>query len=255
VTAEDLIGPSSGAADRLAREAEVLGDEVLIYRDRGIPVIIDPRRPRGAALARRLFAPSHILLDDAFQNFSIEKDFDLLLLDAERPFGAGTLLPLGTLREPPGAVRRADAVVFTRSREGRIPAEARRFIEGKPVFFADHAALGFIDRRGEPVPLERLAGRDCLLFSGVARPAPFERTAISLGMLPRAAFRFDDHHRYGRDDVRAMLGEAGPRTAFVTTEKDRAKAIGLFPAESDVLALRVEMTIDRLDDLLDLLRR
>ncbi len=253
MTAEDLIGSSGGAPGGPAREAEVLGDEVLIYRDRGIPVIIDPRRSRGAALARRLFAPSHILLDDAFQNVSIAPDVDLLLLDAERPFGAGTPLPLGTLRESPRAARRADAIVFTRARERRVPAEAQRFVEGKPVFFADHAASGLIGRRGEPVPLERLAGRDCVLFSGVARPASFERTALALGALPRASFRFDDHHRYGRDDVRAMREEAGPRTAFVTTEKDRAKAIDLFPDESDVLALRVEMTIDRLDDLLDLL--
>jgi tetraacyldisaccharide 4'-kinase len=253
VTAEELLESSRGENGGLAREAEALGDEVLIYRDRGVPVIIDPRRTRGAELARRLFAPSHILLDDAFQNFSIAKDVDILLLDAERPFGAGSLLPLGTLREPPRAALRADAIVFTRARERRVPEAAARFAGGKRVFFADHEASGLVDRRGESVPLAYLAGLDCVLFSGVARPASFERTALSFGAKARAAFRFDDHHRYGRDDVRAMAAEAGPETAFVTTEKDRAKAIDLFPAGSNVLALRVEMTFDRLDDLLDLL--
>ncbi len=252
-TAEDLIGPSRGAGRRLAREAKVLGDEVLLYRERGIPAIVDPRRARGVELARRLFAPSHVLLDDAFQNFSIAKDVDILLLDAERPFGAGTLLPLGTLREPPRAALRAGAIVFTRSREKRIPEEAMRFAGGARVFFADHEATDLVDARGQPVPLAYLAGRDCVLFSGVARPASFEGTALALGAKPRAAFRFDDHHRYGRGDVRALLREAGTETAFVTTEKDRAKAIDLFPSGTNVLALRVEMTIDRLDELLDLL--
>lgn len=254
-TAEELTGASRGAKGTLAREAEVLGDEVLIYRDRGIPVIIDPRRTRGVELARRLFAPSHILLDDAFQNFSVAKDVDILLLDAERPFGVGKPLPLGTLREPPRAARRADAIVFTRARERRVPAAAARAVEGKRVFFADHEPSGLVDRHGETVPPGYLAGRDCVIFSGVARPASFERAVLSLGSAPRAAFRFDDHHRYGRTDVLAMLREAGPETPFVTTEKDRPKAIDLFPAERPVLALRIEMRIDRLDELLDLLGR
>lgn len=50
-----------------------------------------------------------------------------------------------------------------------------------------------------------------------------------------------------------MLKEGGRDTLFVTTEKDWAKAVDLFPAETAVLALRVEMRIDRLNDLLDLL--
>jgi tetraacyldisaccharide 4'-kinase len=253
VTGEDLIGPSGAGRGMLAREAEVFGDEILIYRDRGISVIIDPRRDRGAELARRLFSPSLILLDDAFQNFSVAKDIDILLLDAEKPFGSGKLLPLGTLREYPRGARRADVIIFTRSREKRIPETARSYVEGKRVYFADHEPSGLMDRSGESIPLEFLAGRECVLFSGIARPGSFERTILALGAKPRAAFRFVDHHRYVREDVRLMLREGGPDALFVTTEKDRAKAIDLFPAGTAVLALRVEMRIDRLNDLLDLL--
>jgi tetraacyldisaccharide 4'-kinase len=253
VTGEDLIGPPGAGRATLAREAEALGDEILIYRDRGISVVIDPRRGRGTELARRLFSPSHILLDDAFQNFSVAKDVDILLLDAEKPFGGGRLLPLGTLREYPRGARRADVVIFTRAREKRIPETARSYVEGKRVFFADHEPSGLIERSGASVPLEFLAGRECVLFSGIARPGSFERTILALGARPRAAFRFVDHHRYVREDVRSMLIEGGSDALFVTTEKDRAKAIDLFPAGASVLALRVEMRIDRLSDLLDLL--
>jgi tetraacyldisaccharide 4'-kinase len=253
VTGEDLTGPSGAEPVTLAREAEVFGDEILIYRDRGISVIIDPRRGRGAELARRLFSPSHIILDDAFQNFSVAKDVDILLLDAEKPFGNGTLLPLGTLREYPRGARRADVIIFTRAREKRTPETARRYVEGKSVYFADHEPSGLIDRSGESIPLQFLRGRECVLFSGIARPESFERTIRALGAKPRTAFRFVDHHRYVRGDIRLMLREGSSDTLFVTTEKDRAKAIGLFPPGTPVLALRVEMRIDRLNDLLDLL--
>jgi tetraacyldisaccharide 4'-kinase len=253
VTGEELVGPPGAASGTLAREANVLGDEVLIYRDRGIPVVIDPSRGRGAELARMLFSPSHVILDDAFQNFSIAKDADILLLDAERPFGNGKLLPLGTLRERPLAARRADIVIFTRAREKRVPEAAQGMTEGKRVFFAGHEPAGFIGRGGESVPLGWIAGRECVLFSGIARPESFELSVRSLGAMPKTAFRFDDHHRYGSGDIRTMLGEGGPGALFVTTEKDRAKAVELFPSGTEILALRVEMRIDRIDDLLDLL--
>ena len=253
VTGEDLIGQAGAGPMTLAREAEVLGDEILTYRDRGISVIIDPRRGRGIELARRLFSPSHILLDDAFQNFSVAKDVDILLLDADKPFGGGTLLPLGTLREHPWGARRADIVIFTRAGERRIPEAASGYVEGKRVYFADHEPFGLIDRSGAPIPLGLLDGRECVLFSGIARPASFERTIHALGAKPRTSFRFVDHHRYVREDVRLMMDEGGSDPLFITTEKDRAKAIDLFPAGTAVLALRIEMRIDRLNDLLDLL--
>ena len=252
-TGEDMMGSSGAGSKTLAHEAEVLGDEILIYRNRGISVIIDPRRKRGADLARRLFLPSHIILDDAFQNFSVAKDVDILLLDAEKPFGNGNLLPLGTLREHPRGARRADVIIFTRTWEKRIPETARRYVEGKNVYFAEHEPSGLVDRSGESIPLGFLAGRDCVLFSGIARPESFERTVHALGGKARRSFRFVDHHRYVPEDVRHMMREESPDTIFVTTEKDRAKSIEFFPAGTAVLALRVEMRIDRLNDLLDLL--
>ena len=252
-TAEELIGAQRGGAGDLGREAAALGDEVLIYRDGGISVVIDPRRERGIDLARRLFSPSHILLDDSFQNLSVRKDVDILLLDAERPFGSGKLLPLGTLREHPRAAARAGIVIFTRAVEKRIPEEALPFVEGKPVHFAVHEPVGLVDRSGRPVPLEQIRGKECALFSGIARPVSFEETVRSLGARPGIAFRFVDHHRFVRRDVERMLDECGPDALFLTTEKDRAKAIDLFPAGIAVLALRVEMRIDRSEELLDLL--
>jgi tetraacyldisaccharide 4'-kinase len=252
VSGDDCIRRSGAGDATPAREAAVLGDEVLIYRDRGISVIVDPRRGRGIELAQRLFSPSHILLDDAFHNFSFAGDLDILLLDAARPFGGGKLLPLGTLREPPRGARRADVVIFTRTRERRIPEEARRYVEGKRIFFADHEPSELISRNGESIPLGFLAGRECVLFSGIARPESFEGTILALGARPRAAFRFVDHHRYTRADVAPMLREGGADALFITTEKDRAKAIDLFPAGIPVLGLRIEMRIDRMNDLLDL---
>ena len=44
------------------------------------------------------------ILDDGFQHLALERDADIVLLDATDPFGGGQLLPAGRLREPRGAL-------------------------------------------------------------------------------------------------------------------------------------------------------
>jgi tetraacyldisaccharide 4'-kinase len=241
-------GPA-GAAAGIAR---LFGDEAASYVARGIRVVTDARRRRGAALAAGLFAPTHILLDDAYQHRSIAKDLDVLLLDWERPFEDKLLVPAGRLRELPGAARRADAVIFTRAREERVPKEARRYVEGKPVFFARHEAAYLAGRRGSREPLSFAAGREAVLFSGIARPEPFEETAVALGASPRAAFRFEDHHRYRVAEIEEIARAGGPEALFITTEKDFVKAADLFPPGALVYALAIEMRISDVERLLPL---
>jgi len=45
------------------------------------------------------------ILDDGFQHWKLCRDKDVLLIDSGDPFGNRTLLPLGKLREPLGALR------------------------------------------------------------------------------------------------------------------------------------------------------
>ena len=61
-----------------------------------------------------------VLLDDGFQHLRLERDLDLVLIDAGDPWGGGRLPPLGRLREPVAALGRADAVVIT-----KVPADWR----------------------------------------------------------------------------------------------------------------------------------
>ncbi|MBB5021112.1 tetraacyldisaccharide 4'-kinase [Desulfurispira natronophila] len=55
-----------------------------------------------------------ILLDDAFSNHKIHKDYEILLEDFERPLGNGLAIPAGTLREFSSTKSRADIVMPTR---------------------------------------------------------------------------------------------------------------------------------------------
>jgi tetraacyldisaccharide 4'-kinase len=233
--------------------ARLIGDEAVLFRDRGIPVVVESNRLRGFGIAEGVFEPTHILLDDAFQHRRAPRDTDILLLDASRPFGNGRLLPKGTLRERPEAVRRADVILFTRAEGDRIPGEALSVIEGKRIFFSSHLPVGLFGRGEVRLPTEHLRGKRVALFSGIARPESFEEMVRSAGIEPVVSMRFADHHSYTDRDVEWIMSRAEPDCMLVTTEKDWVKAVSLFPRGAEPLALRIKLEIRGLDRLLEII--
>jgi tetraacyldisaccharide 4'-kinase len=229
--------------------ALTFGDEVSIYRRKGIPVVIDRNRRRGIETAGTELDPTDIILDDAYQNRSVRKDMDILLLDHSRPCADGRLLPLGRLREGPEAVGRADAVVFTRSEGRHIPAGVGKMLEGKHILFSRHSFQGLYGRKGEAVPPSELAEEKIALFSAIGYPESFEALVERNIHSPFCAFRFSDHHRYRLRDVEWMIEKAGRGTVFLTTEKDWFKTHELFPPKVRVLEVRMRMTIQGAEKL------
>lgn len=230
--------------------AEALGDEVMLYIERGIPVVIDRDRKRGISTAAEAFSATHVLLDDGFQQRSVRKDLDILLLDWSRPFGNGMLLPAGTLRESPRGASRADAVIFTRCMESLVPAEAARQVEGKKVLFSKEVSECLIDRKGGRVELEAAEGRKAVIFSGIARPRAFENSVKQLGADVTVSYRFPDHHAYTPADIRAITEGGSPGAIYITTEKDSNKAFPLFPSGCELFYLRIRLAIEGIEDLL-----
>ena len=77
-----------------------------------------PRTSTGRRTGRRAIdelGAEALLLDDGFQYQRLEKDIEIVLVDALLPFGYDFLVPRGLLREPPRHLARADAIWLTHS--------------------------------------------------------------------------------------------------------------------------------------------
>ena len=217
---------------------EALNDEgqLLARRHPDLPQEQDPDR---VAACRRLLARSPvdlILLDDGFQHRRLARAFDLVCLDAERPFAQGMLLPAGDLREPITGLRRAHAVVLTRAGAldptrlaARRAAVCRAAGRELPVLFAEHEPLDIVlHPKGGSEPIGSLSGRAVELLSGIARPGAFERTVHALGAKIVGHRRCRDHHRHHPAEVVAWARGAVTRGALpLTTEKDAVKLLDM----------------------------
>jgi tetraacyldisaccharide 4'-kinase len=205
-------------------EAMVYGDELSSL----VEVEPNPSRIAGAdAVVARNPAVTCFLLDDAFQHRQVQRDLNIVLIDATDPFGGGTLLPLGRLREPVNNVRRADAVIVTRCdqvRDQDVEAIDRRIeqVTGrKPVAHAAHRWTRFLDERDEAHPLTHLAGQRVLGACAIGNGDAFMDSLYVHVDRAEPLIRAD-HHHWRADEICDAVAEHRP-DAVVTTNKDWVK--------------------------------
>ena len=218
----------------------------------GVPHVQDPDRVRGGRALVERHGADTLVLDDGFQHRRLHRDLDLVLVDATRPWGlpaaregaepVAACLPRGFLREPPRALRRADAVVMTRCDQvpaaalERLRAQLRELAPGAALLEAEHRARGLAGMQNQPaMGLDCLQGREVTLVSGIGNPEAFERTALGLGARVREHRRFSDHHDYSAGDLAGLEGRT-----LLTTSKDAVKLRGLAPG---ALVLEVECVL------------
>jgi tetraacyldisaccharide 4'-kinase len=204
------------------------GDEPYLLANScpGVPVVVDADRySAGKWLAERK-PVTVFILDDAFQHLRLARDLNLALVDATEPLTG--LLPAGRLREPVSGLRRADAVIVTRSDRISDRCALERTIlkhAELPVFYAHHemTKMRRLDER-ETINASDLARKRVAAFSGIARPERFIADLSNLGIEVIQRFDFPDHHRYQRDEFLNLLKRArgAEAEAIVTTEKDAA---------------------------------
>jgi len=218
-----LAGPVR--VDPVKHAAAAVGDEALLLAQ-AAPCWV-ARDRAGGVRAAALAGAAAVLLDDGFQNPSIEKDLSLLVIDAEYGFGNGRVMPAGPLREPPAAgLARADAVVLVG--DGDPPPAVR--MSGRPILRA----------RLEPLQADAFADARVIAFAGIGRPAKFFASLRAVGAEVIAAQPFPDHHRYAEGELfplRRAAEAAGAR--LVTTAKDWARLPTLWRRGIEVLAVEI----------------
>lgn len=204
------------------------GDEAQILLRSGLaPVGIGPDRfYTGQALARD-FGVDVFVLDDGFQHVQLERQLDILLVDALNPFGGCRVFPLGRLREPLEQLTRADIFVITRSNYAAaldtIEHVLAKHNPGAPIFHARVVPERWIEfSTGRQFPADEPPFSRAGAFCGLGNPNSFWHTLHSLGIEVVAHIPFEDHHLYKPHEMRRIshqLRGTGAQ-AVVTTEKD-----------------------------------
>ena len=220
--------------------AACIGDEPALIARR-VPeahVIKAADRVAGAEAAVAECGCDTVILDDGYQHVMLERDRNVLVIDAGNPFGNGKTLPRGILREPLSAMRRATEILLTRCDQAPdldpLRDELAALVPTLPVRCTRHAPQA-LERLhdGAALPLESLRGRKITAACAIGNPDAFFKTLEDLGAVLREKRAYPNHS--------AIPLETLPEDGMVVlTEKDAIRC-ETTPDNLHVLSITIQV--------------
>ena len=251
---QDEVVPPRVVSDgkNLLLNSEDAGDEpyMLASNLKDVVVLTDKDRVKSGRYAIEQFGCDTLLLDDGFQYWKLAgRRRDIVLVDAQQPFGNEHLLPRGTLREPPEHIRRADTIFITKSdgETAGLRARIRKHNPSAGIIECVHWPLFFEDvfNPDQREQIGWLKGKKVATLSGIAQPESFEQSLLQQGADLVYTKRFADHHRFNQQEILNTINRAKKRRAEVilTTQKDAVRFPKIDRRDLPIFYMRVEIKI------------
>ncbi|MNK24616.1 Tetraacyldisaccharide 4'-kinase [compost metagenome] len=208
--------------------AETIGDEPLQYYRKFKNVTVAVCEDRATGIQKLKDGHDVILLDDAYQHRKVKAGFNVLLFEFAKIRKFQMLMPAGNLREPFSGVKRAQAVLITKSpaeiNDG-VRTEIANKLQLEPQQYLTFSRIGYQELKhvytGEEVVFKK--EQEVLLLTGIANPEPLKQYLESIPVNIHA-FEYPDHHRFTEKEIEALAKAFQKHPAkekiIVTTEKD-----------------------------------
>lgn len=215
--------------EKILADVNQAGDEPFLLAEKlqgQAAVVCDADRVAAARWAIENLQSDTFVLDDGFQHQRIQRDLNILTIDATNPWGNGRLLPAGILREPRNALSRADCVVITRADDPNQVEKLRDEIDvlrpGAPIFISRMQLRG-LRRLDDSAAAEET--RSTAAFCAVGNPNSFFDLLRRNGYELTYTRSFRDHHKYTQSDIDDITrhAQASGAQMLITTAKDAVK--------------------------------
>jgi tetraacyldisaccharide 4'-kinase len=209
--------------------ATAVGDEpVLLARRAHCPLWVGADR----VAAQQALLHAHpecdvIISDDGLQHYRMQRDIELVVVDAERMFGNNLLIPAGPLREPVSRLSEVDAVIYN----GKL---------GNASGFAMSLSADTIHHLQDPGKtrnVESLHGKTVHAVAGIGNPRRFFQQLRNM-QLSIEEHAFADHHDFQPEDLAFAKDDV-----VLMTEKDAVKCAAF--AQENWWYLPVDAVVDK----------
>lgn len=222
---------------RADSDPRVAGDEaVVIAEQTGCPVCASPNRADAARALLEHATCDVIISDDGLQHYALGRDIEIVVIDGERRFGNGMLLPAGPLREGVKRLRQVDFVIVNGHCQEN--EHCMRLEPGQLVNLLS----------GETAPLGTFSGQRVHLVTGLGNPQRFIDMLNDAG-LETECHLFADHHDYSHRDL--AFDEDLP---VIMTAKDAVKIRPFADRRCWYLSLEVRPPVDVINQVVTALK-
>ena len=184
------------------------------------------------------------ILDDGFQDFSINKNLSIVCFNKKQWVGNGLTIPSGPLREGLSALKRANCVVI--NGEKNINIENKIFSKNKEIkiFYAKYRAQNINEFKNKKV----------IAFAGIGNPENFFNLLKDNKIDIVEEIKFPDHHKYSEETLENLINKAKENnTILLTTEKDYFRIDENY--KQNINFLKIEVEIENRDQFIDEIKK
>lgn len=188
-------------------DAYDVGDEAVLLAARtGAPVVVARDRTLAIKALTQEMACDIVLSDDGLQHYAMERDIEIVVLDASRKLGNGLCLPAGPLREPASRLKAVDLVVVNGGNESQC------------AFSLSGISLLNVANPSITQSVQILHGKKVYAVAGIGSPDRFFNYLAGLGaqVIPHA---YPDHYQFQANDFQSFNLD----DMLIMTEKDAVK--------------------------------
>lgn len=205
--------------------ARYFGDEpvMLAKKHPKSPVFIGPKKYWTAYLASKAYPLSTLLIDDGFQHRQLNRDLDIVCLDATQPLHEYEFIPFGKARDSFSELQRSDVIVLNkvnRAEESHLKYLRSKIPKDKLVVETEAETIW-------PPQISLFKDKTIVLaFCGIGQPRNFKNEVLKIEKAHLKDFLiFEDHYVYEQKDIDHINSKAKSIGAefILTTEKDFVK--------------------------------
>jgi tetraacyldisaccharide 4'-kinase len=172
------------------------------------------------------------ILDDGFQDFSINKDLSIICFNEKQWVGNGFTIPSGPLRENLDSLKRAKCVVINGNKNINIENKILKSNKEIKIFYASYKVTN----------IGLLKNKKITAFAGIGNPDNFFSLLKNNNIKISKEIKFPDHYHYSDKELENLIYIAKKNdSVLLTTEKDHFRINQDFKKEINYLEITTDI--------------
>ena len=185
-------------------------DEIEFLRYHFKNIIIKDNRVEAIYEAKRQGYDCAVL-DDGFQDYKINKDFQILCFNSKQLIGNGYVLPAGPLRENLSAVKDVQAIVINGDYNYEFEKKILKINNNLKIYYSNYKIKN----------CEKFMNKEFLAFAGIGNPSNFFDLLEANNVKVKKKISYPDHYEFSDMEIKNIINDAKKNNLdIVTTEKD-----------------------------------
>ena len=184
------------------------------------------------------------ILDDGFQDFSINKNLSIVCFNQKQWIGNGFVIPAGPLRERLSAIKKAECIVINGQKDIKIENEIYKQKKNVEIYYSKNRLLD----------INKFKNKTIIAFAGIGNPKNFFDLLRENNLLLKEVFYYPDHYNFSKTELNMLINKAKVNNAILlTTEKDYSRIDDNY--KKNIEFLKIELEIENKNNFIELIKK